>query len=142
MKELKFEINEEFGTEIISEGGNSFIGVRKISWNGRGEKVDIRKYMVNSEGNEIMGKGVGLTDEETDTLVDTLVDKGYGNPIHIINSYAEKRNVEAIGAMHKELSKLDPEFVNQCFEKIPEDDDTDSGFDASSLFDEEVEDDE
>lgn len=128
-KEFKYEINEDFGTEIISEGGNSFVAVRKISWNGREEKVDIRKYMVNSEGNEIMGKGVSLSDDEANTLTNTLVDKGYGDPVKIINSL--KENEKAIGTMSLTLKELDPEFVKSCEDYS----DDNSGFDADSLFD-------
>lgn len=132
-KEFSYEINEEFGTEIISEGGNSFVGLRKISWNGREEKVDIRKYMVNSDGNEIMGKGISLSEEEANTLTNTLVDKGYGDPKHIIKSYADNNNTKAIGSMYMVLNDMDPEYVSEC--ALETEGDEDEGFDAESLFD-------
>ena len=135
-KEFKYDINEEFGTEIISEGGNSFLAMRKISWNGGNEKLDIRKYLINSEGNEIMGKGVSITDEDANTLVNLLIDKGYGNPKTIIESLSN--NDVAVGAMVNVINNKDENYINKCvdaFRRIESDQNDDEGFNADELFD-------
>ena len=62
MKEISYEINEEFGSHVIEERNNTVVMVRRISWNGHDEKLDIRKYVYTEDG-EKMGKGIGLTDE-------------------------------------------------------------------------------
>ena len=46
-KEFTYTVNPEFDY-IIEETNNTTIAVRKISWNGRPEKLDIRKYMYSN----------------------------------------------------------------------------------------------
>ena len=64
MADVKFEITKHIG--ILSEGSK---GWRKelnlISWNGRDPKYDIRDW---SPGNEKMGKGVTLSEDELSSL--------------------------------------------------------------------------
>lgn len=68
MSEIKFEIVEEIG--ILSERENGWKKeVNLISWNDREPKYDIRDW---SENHEKMGKGVTLTKEEINKLVEVL----------------------------------------------------------------------
>ena len=64
MADIKFEITQHVG--VLSEGSK---GWRKelnlISWNGRDPKYDIRDW---SPGNEKMGKGVTLSEDEISSL--------------------------------------------------------------------------
>jgi len=64
MADIKFEITKHIG--VLSEGRK---GWRKelnlISWNGRDPKYDIRDW---SLGNEKMGKGVTLSEDEICSL--------------------------------------------------------------------------
>lgn len=89
---FEYKINEEFGTELIGEGGNVFIAMRKIAWGNRDEKLDIRKYSINNDGNEVMMKGVSLSDDEANTLAEKLVERGYGDRKKILETiYKEDR---------------------------------------------------
>ena len=64
MADIKFEITKHIG--VLSEGSK---GWRKefnlISWNDREPKYDIRDW---SPGNEKMGKGVTLSEDEVAVL--------------------------------------------------------------------------
>lgn len=51
----------------------------KISWNGKEAKLEIRKMNKHAEDGIKFGKGVGLTDEEANILVEELVNLGYGD---------------------------------------------------------------
>jgi len=68
MADIKFEITKHIG--VLSEGSK---GWRKelnlISWNDREPKYDIRDW---SPGNEKMGKGVTLSEDEVATLKNLL----------------------------------------------------------------------
>ena len=83
-KEFVYDIDDSFDY-IIDEGGNTSINVRKISWNGKPYKLDIRRYTYK-DGQEQMMKGISLSDEATNELTKVLIDNGYGNTRYIINS--------------------------------------------------------
>ena len=54
-KDFSFEIIPDFDF-ILEEGSNTSVNRRKISWNGRDPKLDIRKWSYN-DGEERMLKG-------------------------------------------------------------------------------------
>ncbi|WP_430535285.1 PC4/YdbC family ssDNA-binding protein [Listeria rocourtiae] len=60
MSNIEYEIVEHIG--VLSENAKGWRKeVNLISWNGRAPKYDIRDW---SPGNEKMGKGLTLTEEE------------------------------------------------------------------------------
>lgn len=85
---FKYEIAEGFDY-IIEEGSNTSINVRKISWNDRPFKLDIRKYSYK-DGEENMMKGVSLKEEGANTLAEVLVSTGYGNTRNIIKALRDR----------------------------------------------------
>lgn len=65
---------------VFDERNNSFLAIRNVSWNEREPKLEIRKYFINSDGEETPNKGViFLTDEGPHTLAEKLVESGFGN---------------------------------------------------------------
>lgn len=72
---------------IIEEKGSNFIRLANIAW-GVGDdedcdpdkiRLDIRKYRTDSEGKEIMGRGVSfMTEDGPNELVHVLLEEGYG----------------------------------------------------------------
>lgn len=84
------KINENFN-HIITEKGNTFIALRKIAWDlGKEEKLDLRKYVVNSDGSERMMKGISFDDDTADELVHTLTKTGYGDTRMIMGNLKER----------------------------------------------------
>ena len=75
--DFKCEIDKEFGDHIIDENGNNCVIVRRISWNDKPFKLDIRKYTYKDKS-EVMLRGISITDNAADELAHTLVKNNYG----------------------------------------------------------------
>lgn len=73
-KEFKSEVIERVAT--LKEGNSYSKEVLRMIWGDNPITMDIR--MVNKT-NDFIGKGISLSDEECDMLVDILLDKGYGS---------------------------------------------------------------
>lgn len=83
-KEITMEIEDNFDF-ILEEGQNTSINLRKISWNGRPSKLDIRKWNY-TDGNEVAMKGIGLSEDGANELASVLVEQGYGDTKRIIKA--------------------------------------------------------
>lgn len=83
-KEISFEMIPDFDF-IIEEGQNTSINLRKISWNGRPAKLDIRKWSYTENGERAM-KGIGLTDDGANELTNILVEQGYGDTRRLVEA--------------------------------------------------------
>ena len=75
--------NKEFKSEVIEHisdlkeyNSNYSKSILRKIWGDNPITMDIR--MVNKDKN-FVGKGISLTDEECDKLVDILLDRGYGS---------------------------------------------------------------
>ena len=73
-KEFKHEVIEKIDT--LKETNNYSKEVLRMIWGDNPITVDIR---VVNKSNNFIGKGISLTDEECDKLVDILLDRGYGS---------------------------------------------------------------
>ena len=73
-KEFKSEVIEKVAT--LKEGNSYSKEVLRRIWGDNPITMDIR--MVNKT-NDFIGKGISLSDEECDMLVDVLLDRGYGS---------------------------------------------------------------
>ena len=124
-KEFSYDVDPDFNFPI-DEKGNSFISLRKIQWNGRGDyRLDLRKY-ISTEKGEQMGKGVSfLTDEGPGELAKVLLENGYGNADDIADVLVEKR----LDILQKANKKINDEGI-----EIPESSDDDSE-DDETLYD-------
>lgn len=89
-KEFKMEIKDNFDF-ILEEGQNTSINLRKISWNDRPAKLDIRKWNY-LDGKETAMKGVGLTDEGAHELAAVLVENGYGDTARLIKALKQRKD--------------------------------------------------
>lgn len=87
-KEITMEIQEGFDF-IIEESGNSSLNLRKVGWNGREPKLDLRKWSYQ-DGQERAMKGVTMTDDGADELTGVLVEQGYGNTKRIAKAIAKR----------------------------------------------------
>lgn len=73
-KEFKSEVVEHIA--VLKEGERYQKEVLRMIWNDNPITVDIRSVDKNSN---FVGKGISLSDEECDKLVDILLDRGYGS---------------------------------------------------------------
>ena len=88
--EFSYEAQEGFDF-IIEESGNNSINLRKISWNGRPYKLDLRKYSYK-DGKESMLKGISISDEGANELTGVLIENGYGDTKRIIKALRTREN--------------------------------------------------
>lgn len=93
-KEITMEIKDGFDF-IIEESGNSSLNLRKIGWNGREPKLDLRKWSYQ-DGQERAMKGVTMTDEGANELTGVLVEQGYGDTKRIIKAISKRDVYEDI----------------------------------------------
>ena len=79
--------------KIIEEKGNTYVSLRKCKWKQDGEeRYDLRKYTTSPEGNEVILKGVSLTEEGMNELTNTLVKEGFGNTGVMMDSLVERKD--------------------------------------------------
>lgn len=68
------EVKELHG--VLSDNG---FGTKKIyatvSWNGNPAKTEIRNVRTNSDGEEILGKGISISDDEMENLIKSYKEK-------------------------------------------------------------------
>ena len=93
-KDFVYEIEEGFDY-IIEEGQNTSINLRKISWNGRDPKLDLRKWSY-SDGEERMLKGISFSNEGANELTAVLVERGYGDTKRIIKALSTRSDFNGI----------------------------------------------
>lgn len=65
---IKLELDPELD-EVFDEGsGSSFLALRRLRWSDTSEfKVDIRKWYISKDGEEVAGKGVSFFTEDGPT---------------------------------------------------------------------------
>ena len=91
--QISFEIDHMIGTLApeSKSGWNKSVGF--IRWNDNTPTLDIRN--MNIEKN-IMGKGISLSNEEADELVDLLLENDYGSIEAIEEALAKRKSFYTI----------------------------------------------
>lgn len=80
---VQYEVNKEGINEVIEETGNMVTMLRQVAWNGREEKLELRKWIVDTDSEKPM-KGCAMTDEGWHTCTETLVKHGFGQTRELI----------------------------------------------------------
>lgn len=112
------KINEGYN-HIITEKGNTFIALRKITWDlGKDEKLDLRKYVVNSDGSERMMKGISFDNDTAYELVHTLTKTGYGDTRTIMGNLRERPDF--MDALSYVLSDEEKEQLDLDLPEVPD----------------------
>lgn len=89
-KGISYEIVDGFD-KIFDEKGNTFLALRRISWNGNTDKYDLRRWRNNAQGDEMADKGFTfLTEEGPHELTKVLLDSGFGHTVEVINSIKDR----------------------------------------------------
>ena len=117
-KDFSFEIVPNFDF-VLEEGSNTSVNLRKISWNGRDPKLDIRKWSYN-DGEERMLKGCTLSDEGGNELACVLVEHGYGDTNRLFKALSQREDC------HGEVDTTES--------KSQEDDEEEEYYDPSMLL--------
>lgn len=108
---------------IIEERGQQFLRLSQIAWNvADGEevdpskiKLDLRKFRTDSEGNEIMSKGVSfMTEEGPHELVHVMIEEGFGDTEKCIRLLKERKDFKS--AANAAYGKHDDESEDETFD--------------------------
>ena len=118
-KEFTYKVMPDFDF-VIEEGKNTSINLRKVSWNDKPAKIDIRKWSYEDGGKERALKGITLSDDGANELSTILVENGYGDT---------KRLVKAIKG--REDYSDDMNLANDA---VYSDEDSDEYYDPKELF--------
>ena len=78
-KELTFKVVELVGPVKENKNSNWCKYIARISYNDGPPNIDIRNIQFKEDGEYFLGKGISLTNEECDTAVDILLERGYGS---------------------------------------------------------------
>lgn len=126
---ISFTIKVDGINELIDERNNSILALREVGWNNKEPRLELRKWIVDENGDKPM-KGVSfLTEDGPHNLVHSMTKLGFGNTETIINNIKNRDDfedslVKVIGK--KKISKAKEETI-----EISEDD----YFDPESLKD-------
>lgn len=117
-KDGEFKFSKRGIDRIVEEKDSTFMALRQIAWGVSDDdevdndkiKLDLRKYRIDENGNEIMGKGVSFsTKEGPSELVHILLEEGYGDTaksLDIISKRKDFRNaIEFINSDDESLKQ-------------------------------------
>lgn len=78
-KNFEYKIEKVLGTISESKSSNWGKFVIRVRINDSPYTIDIRNLKINDDGTFTIGKGVALSNKDTDRLVELLVQLGYGD---------------------------------------------------------------
>ena len=105
---FSFTIDEYIGSVKESDTHDWTKAVMRIKWGENPPSLDIRN--VNMAQNRI-GKGISLSNEEADKLVNILLDNGYGTLTDIENALKKKKSFFTITDEIESILDDDDEYL-------------------------------
>ena len=107
--EFKYEIDKDFD-HLIEEKGNQATFFRRVAWNGKNAKLEIRKWVVDGTS-ESPNKGVTfMTEEAPHELTRVLVENGFGKTDEVLEGISKREDFPV--AVKKVLGKGINEVVD------------------------------
>ena len=95
MKTPTYQINENGYNILLAEEGNTSYMLRQVSWNGRTERIELRKWYNSNTGDEIPGKGISFKNKEkVDEIVESLTLNNFGNTENILKNIHNRADFE------------------------------------------------
>lgn len=93
-KKINFNIIDENPLEnIFDNKDNSYLAIRTVSWNKQQPKLEVRRWYIDKEDNEIPSKGISFyTEEGPHQLTHLLLKLGYGDDDTIESIMKERKN--------------------------------------------------
>lgn len=92
-KEFSAEIKEWIAPVKENNNSNWCKYIIRASYNNKPANIDIRNIKFDSSGQHLFGKGISLTDEECDTVVDILLGIGYGTTESLKKAVKKRESV-------------------------------------------------
>lgn len=105
--EFKYELKEFIGP-IKENSENDWVkGVARIKWGDNPTTLDIRNMNLSKS---LFNKGISLSDEEADNLVDILLDEGYGSIESIMEAIEKRKGICDYGNEKKDVVTISYEL--------------------------------
>jgi hypothetical protein len=133
-----------FGPDVtFDEAGSKFLALRKVQWAKKGDepdeskaKLELRKWIVDKEGEEIASKGFSfLTEEGPHELTKVLVREGFGKTKDLLIELRQRDDfVEAAKTINENEDSTEGEYFD-IRSLISNDNETDSIEDFMNLPD-------
>ena len=120
-KKIEFEVLDEDPLEgVFDNNSNSFLALRTVSWNKQPGRLELRRWYVNSEDEEIPSKGISFsTDQGPHQLTHLLLKLGYGDD-DTIEAIMEDRKVNKVIPPSVRQSKKKDKDDNSSSDSKPE----------------------
>lgn len=90
--DFTYSIDDFMGAVKESPSHDWCKAILRITWGDNPQTIDIRNVNM-SKGNQRIGKGVSLSNEEADRVVSILLDNGFGSLEDIERALKERRHI-------------------------------------------------
>lgn len=91
---IQYQIDPEAVNCVIEERNNTVTMLRKVAWNGREARLELRKWVVEENGEKPMKGFSFMTQEGPHNLVHTLIDNNFGDTKTILGSLHKRDDFE------------------------------------------------
>lgn len=91
---IQYQIDPEAVNCVIEERNNTVTMLRKVAWNGREARLELRKWVVEENGEKPMKGFSFMTQEGPHNLVHTLIDNSFGDTKTILGSLHKRDDFE------------------------------------------------
>lgn len=92
---IQYEIEQGAINDIIEERNNTVTMLRKVAWNGRDARLELRKWVIEENGEKPM-KGLSFSTEEgPHNLVHILTKRGFGDTKTILGNLKEREDFDS-----------------------------------------------
>lgn len=90
-----FKVNPDGVNILVAEDGNTSYMLRQVAWNGRIERLELRKWHISGAGEEIPGKGITFKNrEKIDEVVETLAKNNFGRTEQLLQNIQDRSDFE------------------------------------------------
>lgn len=92
---IQYKIEQGTINDIIEERNNTVTMLRKVAWNGRDARLELRKWVIEENGEKPM-KGLSFSTEEgPHNLVHILTKRGFGDTKTILGNLKEREDFDS-----------------------------------------------
>lgn len=112
----------EGADDIFDERGSTFLAMRRVAWYSEGKeepspekaRLELRKWLINKEGEEIPYKGFSfLTENGPHDLTKMLVQKGYGDTKELLIALKDRADFkESVEHMYDDSTSDASEYFD------------------------------
>lgn len=92
---IQFEINPDGINELVDERNNTVMMLREVAWNGRAHHLELRKWVVEENGERPLRGVAFMSEEGPHNLVNVMTANGFGDTKIILNNLKDRADFDA-----------------------------------------------